>query len=431
MDKIMKDFIQNNPIVPKPERDELVLKLSKEHPLFGHLKNDTELFMNLLDLTITQPTNFSDSQDLWQLTVSYNNLDSNITSTYYRFYNKLQELNNDICYEESITPGEVLISPNYFNLQKYKREDDFYKDLGTAYDDFQKSLQLNQKGALDINHPSHKIILKLNSLCNDYVDWNLGTKDNVKYLLKLYNYLRAFSKILYIEQDNSDIISKGKRTSFFDLLYHNRAELMGKLLFERHLDPAEFEKYFGKLKLDYLYHVVSNCFPTINLYAQDNITVEELYPENNLYIPSKSIITYIQKRNWLLAFILNEIYKVEGVDMDFYMTPKEIVTALQNDISTQKVSQYLNDQILKHDYMMASVHSQQSNDSLEPREIEEDALKSTNWKELFDIIDNIPEIQLRKVAHFFRTEDMILVNIMQDGFEKDYFKSYDLLTTEI
>lgn len=122
----------------------------------------------------------------------------------------------------------------------------------------------------------------------------MGNAEHVPYLSKFFNYLKAFCRILYIEQNNSDIVSKNRNASYFDLIGFNRSELVGKLVFERKMTPAEFEKYFGVLKLDYLYHIIGNCFPTINLHTQENVTKEELYPENRLYIPDKSIITYIK-----------------------------------------------------------------------------------------------------------------------------------------
>ncbi|KAJ8962783.1 hypothetical protein NQ318_001182 [Aromia moschata] len=411
-------------------------------------KNET--FMNLLDLAITQPRQVEDCQIFFQLISENNTLACDITSNYEKFYKKIVDLYENVGKEKCLTPGEVLLSSNYLNLNRYTKEEEFYNKLAEIYKDFYNSLTVNECGIFDPDHPSHKILLKLNSLCNDYVDWRLGIPENIKYLSKLYNYLKAFSKILYIEQDSSNIISEGKHTSFFNLLYHNRSELTGKLLFERNLDPSEFEKYFGKLKLDYLYHFVGNCFPTINLHTQANVAKEELYPENSLYIPSKSIISYIQKRNWLLAFMLNKIYEIEGVNIDvsevriqtflnYMRLPKiqhlkvlfgdnEIVSALQNDISQQKVSDYLNEQILKNDCLVSSHYSQNSNDSLETgQEIAEDSLKSTNWKDLFDVIDNIPENQLRRNNILLELRDMILVNIVHDGFETECFKFVQLI----
>lgn len=439
------NFFKNNPIPYNPETEQFITESCEEVQFFSHLKYENEIFMNMLDIAITQTKCFEHSVSLIHLAFDNNNLNKNIYSSYQVFCINLFEIWKEIGYDEHLTPLDIIISPyHYLDVSRYKKEQQFYINLAELYEEFNNNLNINENGVLNTNHPSHKSLLKLNSLCNEFVEWNQDGRDNIKYIAKLYNYLKAFSKILYIEQNSSDIVSQGKNTSYFSLLYHNRSELMGKLLFERHLDPSEFEKYFGKLKLDYLYHVIGNCFPTINLHSRENITKEELYPENSLYVPSKNIITYIQKRNWLLAFILNEMYKLEDVKIDIsevrvrpflnYMKlPKnqclkvlfennEIITALQNEISPQKISNYVNTKILKNDYLTSSQYSQTSNDSFEAaQEILEDAIKSTNWKELYDVIDSIPENQLRKAAVLIELKDMVLVNLVQDRFEINYF----------
>lgn len=447
-------FFKNNPIPYNSETEQFITTSCEQHNFFSHLKYENEVFFNMLDLAITQTKYFDHSASLIHLAFDNNNLDRNIYSNYRAFCTKLFEMWKEIGYDKNLTPLDILISPYHpLDIGRYKKEEQFYVNLGELYEEFNNNLNIDESGILNSNHPSHKSLLKLNFLCNEFVEWNQDGRDGVKYIAKLYNYLKSFSKILYIEQNSSDIISQGKNTSYFNLLYHNRSELMGKLLFERHLDPSEFEKYFGKLKLDYLYHVIGNCFPTINLHSQENITKEELYPENSLYTPSKSIITYIQKRNWLLAFILSEMYKLEDLKIDIseirvrpflnYMKlskiqslkvlfeNNEIITALQNEISPQKVSHYVNTKILKNDYLTSSQYSQASNDSFEAaQEILEDAIKTTNWKELYDVIDGIPENQLRKAPVLMELKDMVLVNLVQDRFEINYFKYVQFIRDE-
>ncbi|KAG5879116.1 hypothetical protein JTB14_031663 [Gonioctena quinquepunctata] len=442
VDKTTEQFFKQNPNVVDPEIETLVTDLSSKFNFFKHFVADNEKFMNILDVAVTLPQNHEDCEALLQLACENNTLDNTVVSSYSRFCKKLLELFKDIAAGKNIPAAEILVSPNYsIDLGKFKKEEEFNNSLSSNYNELMDDLKINQTGHLNSKHPSHKSFMKLNKLCSENTE--SATIEHVKplYLSKLYNYLRAFSRILYIEQNSSDMVSRGKNTSYFDLLYYNRSELMGKLLFERNLDPSEFEKYFGKLKLDYLYHVIGNCFPTINLHTQENLTKDELYPENNLYTPSKSIILYIQKRNWLLAFILTEMYKVEGVKMDMsevrmkvflkYSKLAEIsilktmyhnnviITALQNEISTQKMTDFVNTQILKQE-MLGTQDSQNSNESCETgEELMEDTYKSTNWKELYDLVQSVPENQFSKNIAFSNLKDMILVNLIQDNVLTD------------
>ncbi|KAJ8925266.1 hypothetical protein NQ315_009094 [Exocentrus adspersus] len=428
------------------EAEQFVTDKSKEKKFLDHLKYENEAFMDTFDLAITQPKNVEHCSSLIRLAFDKRNLDKDTYSSYNTFCTKLHNLWKEIGYNKKLTLSDIIISPYHsLDLTVYKNEEDFYVNLAELYKEFNSNMNIDENGFLNSNHPSHKSFLKLDLMCNKFVELSRENEDNVKYLEKLYTYLKAFSKVFYIEQDSSEIVSKGKNVSYFNLLYHNRSGLMGKLLFERHLDPTEFEKYFGKLKLDYLYHVIGNCFPTINLHSQENVSKEELYPENNIYTPSKSIITYILKRNWLLAFILSEMHKIEDVKIDvgevrvqsflrYMKLPRvqnlkvlfddnEITTALQNEISIQKVSHYIDAKILKSDYLTSSQYSQNSNDSFEAaQEILEDVIKSTNWKELYDIVDSIPANQLRKASVLTHLKDMILMNLVQDRFEINYFK---------
>ncbi|XP_023016666.2 zinc finger FYVE-type containing 26 spastizin isoform X1 [Leptinotarsa decemlineata] len=441
--KTTEQFFKNHPIITSTAVEGSVNNLVDKFGFFKHFHSDSETFMNMLDLAITLSQTSEDCEAMLQLACENNTLDNSVVSSYSRFCKRLLDVCKDIGISRNIPAGEILVSPKYsMDLGKYKKDEEFRENLSVIYDELIADLNLNEAGYLNSKHLSHRSFIKLNKLCTENFESSVVSETRTPYLSKLYNYLKAFSKILYIEQNSSDIISRGKNTSFFDLLYHNRSELMGKLLFERNLDPSEFEKYFGKLKLDYLYHVVGNCFPTINLHTEENLAKDELYPENNLYTPSKSIISYIQKRNWLLAFILNEMYRVEGVKVDIsevrvkvflnYLKLPEcsqlkslynnnlIITALQNEISAQKLSDYANSLIARQD-MMCSLHS--SVDSFETgEELLEDTYKSTNWRELYDLVRCVPENQLTKNKAFSNLKDMILTNLIQDGLTEEFFK---------
>lgn len=446
---VIINFFQQNPIYFNSECEEIINKFKKVHSFLNHLQFSNEIFMNIMDLCVTQASMSDDCKTLLNLAFEKSTMDENVFSSYSTFCHKLYSLFNQMECEDNTSLSTILSNSNInLDLIPHRRTEEFYDNLALLYDDFQEKLNTVEMGSLNANHPTHKLLMKINNLCNEHVERNLkANNENIKYLLKLFNYLKAFSKILYIEQNSSDIISKGKNVSYFELLQFNRSELMGILLFERNLDPSEFEKYFGKLKLDYLYHVIGNCFPTINLHTQEHITKDELYPENILHVPSSNIIAYIQRRNWLLAYILNELHNVEGLNMDIselrvqtfinYMKLEKIqhlkvifdnnliITALQNDINYQKIANYINKQISKYDTQSInlSIASLQSNESLETaEEVEENPLKTISWKAFYDIIKSVPENQLKKNEDFIQLRDMVLINLIQDGCETDCYK---------
>ncbi|XP_057660811.1 zinc finger FYVE domain-containing protein 26 homolog [Diorhabda carinulata] len=442
IDKIVEQFFERNEVTANRQMKQRLDILLEKYYFFKHYTSENEKFMNMLDLAITLPDNFENSDIMLQLAAENYSLEDNVTSNYVKFYNKLNTMFREIARGKNLSIGQLLISPHYpLDLNKHIKQEEFYKSLSQAINDVISDLSICEPGELNNRHPSHISILKLNNLLSENSE--SGT-DPIKYISKLYNYLKAFSRILYIEQNTSDIISKGKNTSYFNLIPFNRSLLMGKLLFERHLEPGEFEKYFGKLKLDYLYHVVGNCFPTINLHAQENVAKEELYPENNLYIPNKGVIAYIQRRNWLLAYILTKMYTVQDVNVDIsedrirvfmnYLSLNKIrhlklvynnnviVTALQNEISSQKISDIIKKRCVKFEKLARAFVSRPSNDSQENgQELEEDTVY-IDWKQLFDLVQCIPEEHVKRNRVWLDIIDTILSNLITDDTVPEYYR---------
>ncbi|KAH1006644.1 zinc finger FYVE domain-containing protein 26 [Dendroctonus ponderosae] len=380
LDKIVQTFFRK---LPPPQQEDSSLNHA--------------IFMNVLDLAISQ----TPSRDLVPLACKLSPRDVGQTP-FSLFTEKLLKFWNE--------PGDLDLVNSPLEPDTQRKSEDFYATIQNIYSEFCDMLLLNEPGFLDKDHPSHQVIQRLQEQCSSYLELQFKPEELTNYLQKLWNYLRAFSRVLYIERDNSDLVAEGHISSYFKLLGYNRSELMGNLLFQQNLNPAEFERHFGKLKLDFVYHVVGNCFPTINLHADENVAKEELYHENVLYPPSESMISYIRKRNWLLALILIEMYKVKDLEFDvgelrirnflnYLHLPKiqhlqplfnnnEIITALQNDISFQKVQEFV-----------------QNN-----RPSEEDRLKSTTWRRLAGVLDSIPEKQL-KHEDFQSLKDLVLANL--------------------
>ncbi|KAL3287110.1 hypothetical protein HHI36_001591 [Cryptolaemus montrouzieri] len=369
-----------------------------------------------------------------------------MVSPYSKFCENLFSISEKVMPIKNFSICDIILSPDIpFSVEDFEGNQEFEEELSSLCDQFKAELLKKSEGNLNNNHPAHKTFSKIESLCKNYKKDKTDCTKSTNYLGKLYNYLKAFSKVLFIEENTSIIISKGMNTSLFELLDYNRSELMGQLLFEKNLDPTEFEAYFYKLKLDFLYHLIGNCFPTINLHTEEFVTEEELFPENNLYVPTANIIQYIMKRNWLLALILKEMYKVPNIKMDInesriqafsnykdlpstqnlrcIFDNNEIITSLQHEIPIQKVKIYMDQKMLVHNNMFSSQISTHSNQSLETaEEIIEDSLKTTDWKELFDVLNSIPEVQMRKSKELRDLKDSVACSIISDHFEFECFK---------
>lgn len=429
IEQIVKDFFEKHTTISDPSHENFITKC--ELNVLKPFQEENALFSNILDLAITQPSDFKGSETMLHLAFEFNKLDNSISSKFYDFSRKLCDIISTEEYPKKSLRNMITLGNYSLDINRYIRDNEIYIDLVKFYNDFQTKISLDEAGTLNSNHPSHTIAVKISNVCN------MGLRDselNTKYLYKLLNYLKAFSKVLYIEKNNSGIISNGKHSSFFSMLYHNRSELMGELLFVRNLDPDEFERFFGKLKLDYLYHVIGNCFPTINLHTEEILAEEEMYPENELYTPKKTILTYIQKRNWLLAFILNEMYRVEGVDvgiteirvktfLNYSNLPaiknlteiygKSIVTAaIQNEINFQKLKEHVNSKLAHFENLI-----EQPEDNEVVIEFGEDITEriSTrkNITQLLDLVNSVSEIQIRKNKDFIELRDSIIVKLVE------------------
>jgi hypothetical protein len=248
VDQSVEDFIRTNPPRVNAEHERIIEKFSEKFDFVAHFRAENETFMNVFDFALTQTTTWEESQLMLILAGKKFSLDTNIKSNYLDFYKKITELARVVGPKDNVSLPEILTSPDYpLDVDIYRKKEDFYQNLERLYDDFVGQVRTNEPGTLNKNHLNHKILLKINELCHRYVRETSKNKEPEQYLLKVFNYLKAFSKILYIEQNSSDIISKGKNTSYFEIFNLNRSELTGKLLFEKQLDPTEFEKYFGKL----------------------------------------------------------------------------------------------------------------------------------------------------------------------------------------
>lgn len=427
------EFLEKpSPLYEETSEQELV-------PLCLQKQNDR--FMRMFDFAVTQCTSYEDSKMILDEAFKHYAFETETDFCYTIFCNRFKLVFENVNKTNKIAARNVLTSSNFtLNLEQYEREDEFFGQLETLYSKFENDLLFETNGSLNSNHESHVTFGKLRELCERFA----LTYESRSYLGRLFAYLKAFSKVLYIVQNNSNIVAKGRNCSFFEILHHNRALLIGKLLFENNLDPADFEETFTKLRLDLLYHIVGNCFPTINLHKREIVSSEELYPENRLYVPTDSIMTYVQKRNWLLAYILSEMYKVHALNVNIdksrirhfanYMNlsriqhlkvlfeGSDLITALQNEIDSEKLINFIQKRMDSDTTDMTSSYSS-SEDSVEnAEEMSEEHMKAIDWKYLYDIVNSIPENQLRRSADYTNLQDLIVKSMVSDLYEFKYYE---------
>lgn len=427
----------------KKQSHETVLQFfQKEAPLY-ETNNESELiplcfqkennrFMSMFDFAVTQCGCYEDSEILLNEAFKYCNFKQE--TDYGVFCMKFKTVFDYVGKKYNKSARDVLVSSNFqLDIDEYKKEEELFEQLEYLYKKFGDELNTSENGCLNSNHKAHATYAKLQEICS--------SENNRSYLNRLFTYLKAFSKVLYIQQNNSSIVAQNKNTSFFEMLKYNRALLVGKLLFENNLDPADFEETFVKLKLDLLYHIAGNCFPTINLHKQEIVSSEELYPENRLYVPTDSIMIYVQKRNWLLAYILSEIYNVQTINIDLnrmrirhfenyikssriqhlrvLFDGSEIITALQNEVDSDKLISFIQKRMESDTANMTSSYS--SEDSVEnAEEMSEEHLKAIDWKYLFDIVDSIPENEFRKSEDYINLRDLIIKSMVSELYEFNY-----------
>lgn len=431
------------------EYDEIV----EQNPDLSSIQSYHSKYNNLMDtfdLTITFASNFIESKQLIDLYFKYYERVPNELASYHKFLLKLNATFTEYAKDKNnMSISQFLLKPNnVLDVDKQRKEDELYDNLGKQYASFKTEITYTETGVLNPKHASHKTFLKLQELSLALMKSNSNAGDDnkeiFKYLQRLYYYLKEFSKIFYIESNNVDLLSLGKNVSYFEILNINRHEFVGKLLFERNLLPSELEKFFAKMKLDLCYHVSANCFPLIPL---NNTKNHRQFSTDikSLYRPTPNILSYIRKHNWLLGFIINEIFKVEDCNIDMNETRvkyinnyvklptiqylkelydnNEYVASLQYRIDIKTIENYFNEMIQKYDVEEELRNVQFSELSTEScEEVSEGFLKTINWTHMYDIIDNIPQLQYKENALLQDLHDVILCNLLSERYEPQYYK---------
>lgn len=329
------------------------------------------------------------------------------------FYHRMKQMNCDNYYPSS----EVLLSCNSVDLTKFDKEFSQYAKLLQAYNTFQTSFNRLDNGVLNFSHPLHKLFIELQEIS---IGFQFNNTEQVQYMQKLLKYLRAFSKIFLLEQNNTDLISKGYDTSLLEVLKHKRVDLISKLINERQVDGVDFDYIFGKMKLNMMYHIAASSFPKVNL----NRTNAN-WTNTQLYKPRKDVVNYIQKRDWLLAFMINKIHSIRDEKIDSNEVRIRTLGNLMQLKDVQNLKELFNNSeiltVLQYDfctYMTNEDGTPSYNESFYPILLK--LPETGDWKRLYDLISSINETRID--SNIGKLRDMILCNLVKSRQESDYYK---------
>lgn len=405
-------------------------------------ENERLIFENVVDLAITQPNNFFECYELLKIAESFKSKKNAANSNYLMFYSKLLPILEVINqHDSSVSIKSILCNSNIdIILGQYNKTKEFYLNLATLCDTLDEQLLINEKGKLNTKHVAHKTFQKIQALCTNYT-YEVKDREQINYLLRFFKYLKVYSKIVYVEKNNSNLISKGKEASFFEILKMSRIVILKNLVCDKKIDVCDFEHMYSTLKLDLIYEVSSTFFPKIPLYFDEMDINKCFIKSKKMEKPDKNIILYIQKRNWLLAFILSEIFNMNElnininesriqtfinlVQLERVQTLKtlfmnnNVVTALQHKINEEAIENYAQN-ILKENNM--TLDKTDGNVEM-AEEIFEHSLDFKNLRQhIIDIIHNLPESQFKNSKKLSDLYDIILSNTSFESNTADYVK---------
>lgn len=393
--------------------------VSSSNTIFEKLETEASLSqkaIDTLDIIMTVPFDYPTLQEL--INIVEEELDVN-QSLLPPFYQRMKQMKSDNYYQSNT----ILLSCNSIDVSKFDEEYNQYEKLAKVYDNFQAITQRSEPGTLSFNHPLHKLLLELQEICTGFKFQN---KDQIQYMHKLLKYLKAFSKIFLLEQNNTDLISKGCDASLLEILKHQRVDLISKLIYERHVDGVDFDYIFGKMKLDLTYHIAACSFPKVNL-NRNNANWKGV----PLFRPRSDVVRYIQKRNWLLAFMINKIHGIQDEKIDSNEIRIRTLGNLIQLKDVQNLKSLFNDNemltVLNRDfctYITDQPEVTSNEDHFYPILLQ--LPDTNNWKQLYDLISSISEI--RTDAKIQKLCDLILCNLIKSREEHDYFKYIRFIT---
>lgn len=242
-----------------------------------------------------------------------------------------------------------------------------------------------------------------------------NASNDTNYLLKLFNYLKNLSNLLQNDKD------------MFALLKLSRAVKIGELFFIKKIAPRELESVFNNLELDIIYYISYNCVPKIKLHLESYqkkvaeidldwltcsedvfelikkgdgnqlLTVDKL----NLLSPDFALLSYVRRRNWLLAYLINKIHEIEEAKPDTNSDRTKFFNNLLNLRQNQSLK-FLFD----NNPVVTALQSDLTLDSFTMHSI------MHNWESLHLVVDNIPERILCNSSNLLCFRDYIICKLV-------------------
>lgn len=346
--------------------------LITQYEELSHLKNN-EVYMNLVDAALTLPTNHEQSIQLINEARKCKK-STNISSEYEKFCENLFKIFDEV-EEKTENISRILTNSSYsLKYDKFKAKNKFFCDMLNI---------LKQFCTTETRKEAYISLLELIS------NQNYSSEN---YLRKIYNYLSLLAQLLSYDED------------IFEILNKNRAAMIGDLFFVQNIPPRELESLFSKLELDIIYHIAWYCLPIIKLHVNQkedsnfiesgNSTFAEYFKlmqtkysgneiDVKMYTPDFSLLSYIRRRNWLLAYIINKIHEIEEAKPDTNSNRTKFFNNLLNLPRNQMLKKLYDENLiitsLQHKIDVGKfinfLHEQERKD----------------WKILYQIIDNFPE----------------------------------------
>ncbi|KAI4468931.1 zinc finger fyve domain-containing protein 26 [Holotrichia oblita] len=393
--------------------------VASSNTIFEKLESKSDISqkaINTLDILMTIPFDHSALQEL--INIVDVELGDN-RSFLPPFYHRMKQMKSDNYYQSHT----ILLSCNSVDVSKFDEEYSLYEKLSKVYDNFQLIAQRSESGVLSFNHILHKLLLELQEICTGF---KFANKDQIQYMHRLLKYLKAFSRIFLLEQNNTDLISKGCDASLLEILKHQRVDLISKLIYERHVDGVDFDYIFGKMKLDLTYHIAACSFPKVNL-NRSNANWKGV----PLFKPRRDVVSYIQKRNWLLAFMINKIHGIQDEKIDSNEIRIRTLGNLIQLEDVQNLKSLFNDNeiltVLNRDFCTYITDEQEvisKDDNFYPILLQ--LPDTNNWKQLYNLISSINEIRID--AKIQKLCDLILCNLIKCREEDAYYNYIRFIT---
>lgn len=242
-----------------------------------------------------------------------------------------------------------------------------------------------------------------------------GVKFNFNYLQRIIVYLENIKKLMNYYQ-NLEYLQLEKPS---DILKLNIERIIGVIIFEQNIEPQVIESIITNLNINFIYTIIGDCNDRIYINWNDTATNtrnNELptlnMDETKKFKLNLLALEYIRKSSCLISFLLREIHQIEvevsnsvegstNVNCDIFskncLSLPEITT-LSPVFNDSRATTFLNYDFIDNRRLIQLVET------------------STDYVEVFNIIDNINEKQYKNMKfNFDELKDSILKKIINSS----------------